>query len=70
MRRQLKSGMKVRVKRFKHPPVHWNSEGGMDYLMGRVVTIYEIDTWIKIKEDRRWVWMESDFVANTKNNYY
>lgn len=64
--------MKVRVKRFKRPPVHWNSQGEMDYLMGRVVTIYETGLYIKIKEDQRWIWRKSDFIfmANTKNNYY
>ena len=36
---QYKKGDKVRVKRFKRRPEHWNEYGKMDYLMGKVVEV-------------------------------
>ena len=36
---QYKKGEKVRVKRFKKRPDRWNSDGEMDYLMGKIVEV-------------------------------
>ena len=36
---RFKEGDKVRVKKFKERPLHWNREGKMDHLMGKVVKI-------------------------------
>lgn len=36
---RFKAGDRVRVKKFKERPMHWNSEGEMDHLMGKVVKI-------------------------------
>lgn len=36
---KFKAGDRVRVKRFKIRPGHWNLEGKMDHLMGKVVKI-------------------------------
>ena len=36
---RFKAGDKVRVKKFKERPLHWNREGKMDHLMGKVVKI-------------------------------
>lgn len=34
----------VRVKTFKTRPVYWSKDGGMDYLMGKVIRIKEISS--------------------------
>ena len=36
---RFKAGDKVRVKKFKERPKHWNSYGDMDHLMGKIVKI-------------------------------
>lgn len=36
---RFKAGDKVRVKKFKERPLHWNREGKMDHLMGKIVKI-------------------------------
>lgn len=36
---RFKVGEKVRVKKFKERPKHWNSYGDMDHLMGKIVKI-------------------------------
>lgn len=36
---RFKVGEKVRVKKFKERPRHWNSYGDMDHLMGKIVKI-------------------------------
>ena len=40
---QYKKGDKVRVKRFKKRPGRWNSDGKMDYLMGKIVEVSMAD---------------------------
>ena len=60
---KFKVGDKVRIKKFKTRPFHWNSEGEMDKYSGRVVTVSSIcGREIRICEDgRKWSWTESDF---------
>lgn len=58
----IKVGDTVRVKRFKLRPPHWSFLGGMDYLMGQVVTVSQIcDEGVKIAEDKLWLFKEDDF---------
>lgn len=40
---QYKKGDKVKVKRFKKRPDRWNSDGKMDYLMGKIVEVLMAD---------------------------
>lgn len=60
---KFKVGDKVRVKKFKTRPSHWNSDGKMDKYSGMVVTISNIrGNTIEIFEDNReWWWHVSDF---------
>lgn len=60
---KFKIGDKVRIKKFKTRPYHWNSEGEMDKYSGRVVAISKIiGREIRICEDGgKWSWNESDF---------
>lgn len=60
---KFKIGDKVRIKKFKTRPYHWNSEGKMDKYSGRVVAISKIiGREIRICEDGgKWSWNESDF---------
>ena len=60
---KFKIGDKVRIKKFKTRPYHWNNEGGMDKYSGRVVTVSSIcGREIRICEDGgKWSWNESDF---------
>lgn len=63
---KFKVGDKVRVKKYKERPAHWNDEGYMDHLMGKIVTIcgkripdgfYVYDE----KYDMKWYFQERDF---------
>lgn len=69
---KFKIGDKVRIKKFKTRPYHWNSEGEMDKYSGRVVAISKIiGREIRICEDGgKWSWNESDFAPAefTKDN--
>lgn len=69
---KFKVGDKVRIKKFKTRPEHWNTYGGMDRYAGMVVTISgNYSCGISIYEDGgAWVWNESDFapVEFTKND--
>ena len=60
---KFKIGDKVRIKKFKTRPYHWNNEGRMDKYSGRVVTVSSIcGCEIRICEDGgKWSWNESDF---------
>lgn len=60
---KFKVGDKVRIKKFKTRPYHWNIEGEMDKYSGRVVAISKIiGREIRICEDgEKWSWNESDF---------
>lgn len=61
---KFKVGDKVRVKKFKTRPDHWNQHGKMDKYAGKVVTILHIYNSgnIAIYEDNKmWLWRESDF---------
>lgn len=60
---KFKIGDKVRIKKFKTRPYHWNSEAEMDKYSGRVVTVSSIHgREIRICEDGgKWSWNESDF---------
>ena len=60
---KFKVGDKVRIKKFKTRPYHWNIEGEMDKYSGRVVAISKIiGREIRICEDgEKWGWNESDF---------
>ena len=70
---KFKIGDKVRIKKFKTRPVHWNEKGKMDKYAGKVVTISHIygsgDIAI-YEDDKRWFWCESDFAPAefTKDN--
>ena len=58
----IKVGDKVRVKRFTERPWYWNTNGEMDYLMGKVVTVKSIECGsVEIAEDARWLFAVSDF---------
>jgi len=66
----MKIGQKVKVKIFKKRPVGWNFEGEMDKWMGKLVTIKyishnKIDNIIRIREDFKWRFRESNFEENT-----
>lgn len=70
---KFKIGDKVRIKKFKTRPVHWNEKGKMDKYAGKVVTISHIygSGGIAIYEDdKKWLWLESDFAPAefTKND--
>ena len=60
---KFKVGDKVRIKKFKTRPEHWNPYGQMDKYAGMVVAISKIiGREIRICEDgRKWSWTESDF---------
>lgn len=60
---KFKVGDKVRVKKFKTRPDHWNQHGEMDKYAGKVVTISNDTEWgFNIFEDNRsWAWLKSDF---------
>ena len=64
----------MRIKVFKERPPHWNSNGDMDYLMGKIVTIRTVNVResfpIRIEEDSYWVWKESDFTRKMSHNYF
>lgn len=46
--------MKVKIKKFKVRPSHWNDEGAMDKWMGKEMTVlrYESDQHIEMEEDQ------------------
>lgn len=60
---KFKVGDKVRIKKFKTRPNHWNQFGEMDKYAGMVVTISDNCSWcFRIYEDGgKWAWNESDF---------
>lgn len=62
---KIKVGDKVRIKKFKTRPKHWNPYGEMDKYAGMVVTISDNCSWsFRIYEDDgRWAWNESDFTT-------
>lgn len=68
---KFKIGDKVRIKKFKTRPYHWNNEGGMDKYSGRVVTVSSIcGREIRICEDGgKWCWNESDFGPDEFTKY-
>lgn len=58
----MKVGDKVRVKQYTERPWYWNSNGDMDYLMGKVVTVKSIECKnVEIAEDAKWLFDVSDF---------
>ena len=71
---RFKVGDRVIVRSFSKIPGAWNSFGGMNHWMGKVVTIKEIldKHSIRIQEDREenigegWLWSESDFLPIPK----
>lgn len=70
---KFRVGDKVRIKKFKIRPVHWNENGKMDKYAGKVVTISHIYGSGNIaiyEDDKRWLWRESDFAPAefTKND--
>lgn len=71
---KFKIGDKVRIKKFKTRPVHWNENGKMDKYAGKVVTISHIygsgNIAIYEEDDKKWFWRESDFAPAefTKDN--
>lgn len=68
---KFKVGDKVRIKKFKTRPYHWNIEGEMDKYSGRVVTVSSIcGREIRICEDGgKWCWNESDFGPDEFTKY-
>lgn len=64
MKRKYKAGDKVRVKVFDKKPANWNSDGKMDHLMGKVVSIENVmnegryEIYDKVHQ-RTWI-MQSD----------
>lgn len=64
MKMKFKVGDKVRVKKFKGRPACWNTQGKMDYLMGKVVTIESIEKCnimnIKIVDRGRSWWLSEN----------
>ena len=53
-KRKFKVGDKVRIKNFDNRPYYWNSEGKMDYLMGKEIIIENRRPSGSIEVDRRW----------------
>ena len=69
----MKKGDIVQVKKFTKRPTSWNSMGEMDKYMGKLVTIYYVNsnTNIRIEEDEcRWRWEETDFVDTNEINTF
>ena len=68
----LKVGDQVKVKKFGTRPLDWNSNGEMDYLMGKEVTIIGVngDTY-EIQDildpDNYWFMELSDFDFSTSS---
>lgn len=60
---KFKIGDKVRIKKFKTRPDHWDQHGEMDKYAGKVVAISNDTEWgINIFEDNgSWAWLKSDF---------
>ena len=62
---RFKAGDKVRIKKFQKRPSHWNDEGKMDYLMGKVVKIKYTSTFERYavydsENDYDWFFKEDD----------
>lgn len=53
-KRKFKVGDKVRIKKFDKRPCCWNSEGKMDYLMGKEIRIEELLSSSIISVDGKW----------------